>query len=82
MYRRSDCGLGGGAYPAAAVTAAAAAAAAGGGRQYDPLKNYLMEGGELVDKMDDWGGGEGMSTTIILGSEWEAFRRIGLGVGG
>ena len=77
LYRRSESDLGGGAHPAAA-----AVTAAGGGRDYDPLKNYLMEEGELVDKKDGWGVGEGMSTTIILGSEWEAFRRIGLGVGG
>lgn len=78
LYRH-DNGLGG----ASASTLPPPAAGAG---EYDPL-SYLMEGGleGQEDKMNG-GGGEGdggsMTTTMILGSEWEAFRRIGLGVGG
>lgn len=81
LYRH-DNGLGG----ASTASASTLPAAAAGPGEYDPL-SYLMEGGleGQEDKMNG-GGGEGdggsMTTTMILGSEWEAFRRIGLGVGG
>lgn len=42
---------------------------------YDPLSH-------LMEEEIDGGGVDRSSTTMILGSEWEAFRRIGLGVGG
>lgn len=70
LYRR-DSGLG--AYTAAASSTAAAAAAAAEG--YDPLSHLMEEEMESV-------GGDKSCTTMILGPEWEAFRRIGLGVGG
>lgn len=66
LYRR-DSGLG-------AYTTAASSTAAEG---YDPL-NHLME----EEMGSAGGGGDSSGTTMILGSEWEAFRRIGLGVGG
>lgn len=46
------------------------------GIEYINSLSSLGEGQETEDE-GDWG-----STTMILGSEWEAFRRIGLGVGG
>ena len=81
LYRHDNV-LGG----ASTASASTLPAAAGGAGEYDPL-SYLMEGGlEGQDDKMNGGGGEGdggsMTTTMILGSEWEAFRRIGLGVGG
>lgn len=67
LYRR-DSGLG----THTTATSSTVAAAAEG---YDPL-SHLME-----EEMES-GGGDRSSTTMILGSEWETFRRIGLGVGG
>ncbi len=67
LYRR-DSGLG-------AYTTAASSTAAAATEGYDPLSH-------LMDEETESGGGDRSSTTMILGSEWEAFRRIGLGVGG